>query len=58
MRRVIADRLMDVDARLRELRSFRRMLRRSLAQCDRSLRQSKKAVCPVAGRLTTSIGAV
>ena len=47
VRDVIAKRLADVDARLEELRSFRKMLRSALKECETALRRSTEAECPV-----------
>src|SRR5712675_2458952 len=46
VRDLLARRLKDVDAKLAELRSFRRTLRTHLTECERALERDN-AVCPV-----------
>jgi len=53
VRNVIAERLTDVDRKLRELTQFRRTLEIALARCDRTLSRSKNAACSVARQLGT-----
>jgi DNA-binding transcriptional MerR regulator len=55
----LAERLADVDRRLRELTAFRRTLKKALECCDETLGRSRRAACPVprqldAGRLRGS----
>jgi DNA-binding transcriptional MerR regulator len=53
MREVLAERLADVDRRLRDLTAFRRTLRKALARCEETLDRSKDAPCPVVRQLGT-----
>jgi MerR family mercuric resistance operon transcriptional regulator len=53
VRDVIAERLAEVDERLRELASFRDTLQTALQRCEQTLVQSKKAPCPVVRQLGT-----
>ena len=46
VRDLLERRLKDVDAKLAELRSFRRTLRTHLTECERALERDN-AVCPV-----------
>ena len=46
MRRVIAERLADVDRRLDELAAFRSTLQTALERCDQIPSRSKNAACP------------
>ena len=46
MRRVIAERLADVDRRLDELAAFRGTLQTALERCDQIPSRSKNAACP------------
>ena len=54
VRDVIAERLTDVDRRLRELAWFRKTLQVALERCEQTLGRSKNAACPVARRLGTA----
>jgi len=47
VRDLLATKLQELDARLSELRAFRRTLRESLELCDRSLAQHANGECPV-----------
>ena len=51
VRQVLADRLSDVDRRLRDLASFRKTLKTALAQCEASLARSKNPACPAVRQL-------
>ena len=51
MRKVIVERLADVDRRLHDLASFRRTLETALERCEQTLNRSKKAACPVVRQL-------
>ncbi len=51
VRGVLAKRLADVDARMRELEAFRQTLRTAVEQCDRSLRLQETIACPVVSHL-------
>jgi MerR family transcriptional regulator, copper efflux regulator len=53
VRQVLADRLSDVDRRLRDLASFRKTLKTALAQCEASLERSKNPSCPAVRQLGT-----
>lgn len=53
MRDVIAERLADVDRRLRDLASLRKTLALALESCEQTLGRSKNAACPVVRRLGT-----
>ena len=53
MRKVIVERLADVDRRLHDLTSFRKTLETALERCEQTLNRSKNAACPVARRLGT-----
>jgi DNA-binding transcriptional MerR regulator len=53
MRSAIATHLAAVDALLRELASFRRTLQNALEQCEQTVGRSRRAGCPMAGRLAT-----
>jgi DNA-binding transcriptional MerR regulator len=53
VRGVIAERLSDVDRKLRELARFRRTLAVALERCDQTLSRSKNAPCAVARQLGT-----
>jgi DNA-binding transcriptional MerR regulator len=53
VRDVIAERLTDVNRKLRELASFRRTLRNALERCDQTLTRSNDAACSVARQLGT-----
>lgn len=53
MRQMLADRLADVDRRMRDLAAFRRTLKAALERCDEALDRSKNAPCPVVRRLGT-----
>ena len=46
MRRVIAERLADVDRRIDELAAFRSTLQTALERCDQIPSRSKNAACP------------
>ena len=46
MKDLLALRLQDLDAKLAELRSFRRTLRTHLAECERAL-DGESPACPV-----------
>jgi DNA-binding transcriptional MerR regulator len=46
MRRVLADRLNDLDARARELQVFRIVLEQHLEACDRALKSPSEPRCP------------
>jgi MerR family mercuric resistance operon transcriptional regulator len=54
VRDVIAERLAEVDERLRELTSFRDTLQTALQRCEEALGHSRKATCPVVRRLGTT----
>jgi len=47
VRELIQTKLAEVDERLLELRTFRRMLRGSLRECDAALSRPVEAACPV-----------
>ena len=47
VRDLLAAKLKDLEAKLRELRTFRRVLKESLALCDRTLAQHANGECPV-----------
>src|SRR5579864_6961790 len=51
VQQLLQRKLTDVDARVAQLREFRRTLKRYLAQCDRALAQAPDADCPVVVRL-------
>jgi DNA-binding transcriptional MerR regulator len=51
VRALLRQKLTDVDARLRELRQFRRTLSVFLERCDRSLAEATDASCPVVADL-------
>ena len=53
VRHLLAERLTDVDRKLRELASFRRTLQIALERCDQTLGRSKNAACSVARQLGT-----
>ena len=44
--RLLSGRIADIDARLKELREFRRTLRAHLAQCERALAAGGEPACP------------
>jgi DNA-binding transcriptional MerR regulator len=54
VQRLLQRKLVDVDARLIELREFRRTLDRYLAQCNRTLADTPDAACPVVEDLRKS----
>jgi MerR family Zn(II)-responsive transcriptional regulator of zntA len=47
----IAGQWSEVDERLRALAAFRQTLQQALDRCDRTLHHSRRAACPVVGRL-------
>jgi DNA-binding transcriptional MerR regulator len=47
VRALLEHKLADLDARLRELRQFRRTLSTYLKRCDRTLAETPDATCPV-----------
>jgi len=47
VRDLLAAKLGDLEVKLRELRTFRRVLTESLARCDRTLAQHANGECPV-----------
>lgn len=51
VRALLARHLADVEARLRELKDFRRTLEDALSQCDRALRTNGRIGCPVVDQL-------
>jgi DNA-binding transcriptional MerR regulator len=51
VRRLLATHLADIDARMRELESFRRTLHAALGDCDRALRMKATVECPVVSHL-------
>jgi DNA-binding transcriptional MerR regulator len=53
VRQLLADRLADVDKRMRDLATFRKTLKAALERCEETLDRSKNAACPVAGELGT-----
>jgi DNA-binding transcriptional MerR regulator len=54
VRKVIAERMADVDRKLRELALFRQTLEIALERCDQTLSRSKNAACSVARQLGTA----
>jgi DNA-binding transcriptional MerR regulator len=54
VRAVITRRLTDADARVRDLRLFRKRLRAALKECDEALRRSKNPDYRVASHLATN----
>jgi hypothetical protein len=46
MRRVLAERLRDVDARLKEMQMFRSALQEHLQACDEALAERSEPACP------------
>jgi DNA-binding transcriptional MerR regulator len=53
VRQILAERLSDVDDRMRELASFRETLAAALERCEKTLERSKRAPCPVVRELGT-----
>jgi DNA-binding transcriptional MerR regulator len=53
VRQLLAERLADVDRRMRDLASFRKTLKSALVRCEETLDRSKNAPCPVVGELGT-----
>jgi DNA-binding transcriptional MerR regulator len=53
VRQILAERLADVDRRMRDLASFRRTLKSALEQCEETLDRSRNASCPVVRQLGT-----
>jgi DNA-binding transcriptional MerR regulator len=53
VRQLLADRLADVDRRMRDLATFRRTLKAALERCEETLDRSKHASCPVVRELGT-----
>ena len=51
VRATLARHLTDVDARLAELKAFRRTIHGALGDCDRALRRSENISCPVIDHL-------
>jgi DNA-binding transcriptional MerR regulator len=51
VRRVLAEHLSDVEARMRELEAFRDTLQSALEQCYRALRMKETLSCPVVNHL-------
>lgn len=51
MREVIAARLTDVEAKLKELSAFRRTLKHALDRCEENRAHAQDEACPVAHRL-------
>ena len=54
VRQLLQRKLTDAEARMAQLREFRRTLKGYLAQCERALAQTPDADCPVVVRLKTS----
>jgi DNA-binding transcriptional MerR regulator len=51
IRALIAERVSEVDDRIRELREFRRTLQTALDRCNQTIERSKHARCPLAGQI-------
>ncbi len=54
VRKVLVEKLADVDRRLHDLVSFRKTLETALERCEETLGRSKNAACPVVRRLGTA----
>lgn len=54
MRRILADRLKDVEGRLREMEAFRERLSEHLEACDQALSERLDAACPSLNALAAS----
>ena len=56
VRRVLAQHLRDVEARMRELQAYRETLLRALEQCDRAVTMRDTVPCPVVDQLASNEG--